>query len=377
MPTWAQLLSRQSSKKILTVALTLARDNGGLETTTLRLSTHGIRPDMATNLHRPRLKGVPYLSQAIQEPFYGQSQITYGQLDIINLDGELDGYLTDWLWAGQPVVINLGFPELSEEEFETIFTGRMKQPEYNDQIISVPIVDYQQMLLEKKLAADDYSDTIPNLVDACLNAAGITAKDSAAWSAFAAANNFAAFYRASEDVAVGTVLDALLAPIGCWYTFNRHGRFVVGTFAAPDAAAADLTLVSDVRVLKFAGKVWDRQYWKLTVEYISTTPDTYSSVSTEDSNLLDSNPLAQEGTRRTALTSSTDAETVRDRIWAIFSVPRALYNVTAKIEPLALGLMDQVDISRRAGRYGLSGNHRIVSLNSDLVKHRVAMGLFQ
>ncbi len=377
MTTWAELITRQSSKKILTAALTLARDNGGLETTTLRLSTHGIHPDMCTNPYSPRLAGVPYLSQAIQEPFTGRSQITFGQLDIINRDGALDDYLSGWLWAGQPVVISLGFPELTEAEYEPIFSGRMKPLEFDDGKISVPIVDYQEVLLDKKLAAGDYTDTIPNLVSACLSAAGITAIDSAAWSAWAAANNFAAFYQASEDTEVSTVLDALLASLGCWYTFDRLGNFVVNTLAAPDAGTPDLILVDDVRVLKFTGKVWDKQYWKLTVEYLSATPSTYASVSVEDSDILDFNPLATEGSRRTALTSATDAATVRDRLWAIYSVPRRLDGYTAKVEPLALTLGDQVAIVRRSGRYGISGNHRVVSFNSNLMRSRVEVGFFK
>lgn len=378
MATWAELIRKQSSKKIMTATLTLARDNGGLETTTLRLSTHGIRPDMATNLYSPRLAGVPSLSQAIQEPFTGQSQITYGQLEIINRDAALDDYLQNWWWTGQDVVIALGFPELPEAEFQTIFTGRMKPPEFTDGKITVPIVDYQQVLLEKKLTADDYTDTIPNLVDVCLSAAGITSKDTAAWSAWAADNDFAAYYSCGTDTEVSTVLDALLAPIGCWYTFDRAGRFVVATLAAPDASAPDLILVDDVRVLKFSGKVWDKQYWKLTVEYISSTdPLEYSEVATEDSAILDVNPLATEGSRRTALTSATDAETVRDRLWAVYSVHRRIDGYTAKIEPLALNLGGQVAITRRGGRYGISGNHRVVSFDSNLIRSQVKMGLLQ
>ncbi|MCF8098512.1 MAG: hypothetical protein K9K65_11775 [Desulfarculaceae bacterium] len=378
MATWSELIRRQSSKKIMTAALTLARDNGGLETTTLRLSTHGIRPDMAINLYRPRLAGVPSLSQAIQEPFTGQSQITYGQLEIINRDAVLDEFISGWSWTGQPVVIALGFPELVEAQYQAIFTGRMKQPEFTDGKITVPIVDYQQVLLDKKLTAGDYTDNIPNLVSTCLSAAGITSIDSAAWSTWAAANNFAAYYTCSTDTEVSTVLDALLAPIGCWYTFDRAGQFVVATLAAPDTGAPDLTLVDDVRVLKFSGKVWDKQYWKLTVEYISSTdPLEYSEVSIEDSDILTFNPLATEGKRRTALTNSTDAATVRDRLWAFFKEPRRLDSYTAKVEPLALEMGNQVAISRRSNRYGISGNHRVVSFNSNLLGSKVEIGLLQ
>lgn len=378
MATWSELIRRQRSKKILTATLTLARDNDGLETMPLRLSTHGIRPDMATNLYHPRLAGVPSLSQAIQEPFTGQSQITYGQLEIINRDAALDDYLQNWWWTGQDVVIALGFPELTEAEYQTIFTGRMKQPEFTDGKVTVPIVDYQQVLLDQTLAADDYTDTVPNLVGTALDAAGITSKDGAAWDAWAAENDFAAFYSCSSDTAVSTVLDALLAPIGCWYTFDRAGQFVVVTLAAPDSGTPDLVLVDDVRVLKFNGKVWDKQYWKLTVEYVSRTdPLEYDEVSTEDSDILTFNPLATEGSRRTVLTNSSDAETVRDRLWAIHSVHRRVDSYTAKIEPLALELGGQVAVTRRGGRYGIGGNHRVVSFDSNLIRSQVEMGFFK
>jgi hypothetical protein len=135
-------------------------------------------------------------------------------------------------------------------------------------------------------------------------------------------------------------------------------------------------LADDNELLEFEGKSWQKQYYKLSIKYITATgtPPTYASVSRQDSSILDLNPSAQAGERETCLTSSVDANTVRDRQWDLFSVRRRICNIAAKIEPFVADLAGQVSLEW--SRFGLSGNQRIVRMDEDYTRNRVRMGLF-
>lgn len=377
MPTWDELAQQQQSRKVYTAEITLARPDGqgGVETTTRLLSDRAIRPDLTDVYHEPRLKGVPYLNASLQDVMLGKSQITYGQLEILAPDGGMDDDLVGWYWAGQPVVIRLGFDALPVAEFRSVFTGRMEDAKFTDSVISVPIVDYQRDLLSTLLPEGDYSGTIPSLVQTCLTTAGITQIDQAAWDAWAGANNFPAWFR-SQKQAVSNVLDDLLAPLACWSTFDQNGSFVVGTLELPNDDAPVISLVDDIKALDFAADGWGRHYWKVTVEYLTATGDSpaYATVSQEDSAIKALNPSATESdTRRTCLTSATAADTIKARWWGLFSSRRRVFSVSAKVLPLTLKLHDQVYLRR--DRFSIARNYRVVGLKKDLTKNRATMEL--
>jgi hypothetical protein len=379
MATWEQLIQRQSSQKIYTAEMFPARPaaGGGLEYYNLAVCTGaGIRPDLTDTFFEPRLAGVPQFTRSIQEPFFGQTMLGYGRAELKATDGGLDALISDYYWAGQQIIIKQGFDELPFSEFRTVLTGVMDSPVFYDQTIVVPVQDRQAAFFTNKLPEGDYSGTLPTVVQSCLDVAGISTKDQAAWDAWAADNSFAVWVHSNND-AVSTILDKLLSPIACWYGMDRQGRFVISTFEAPNPTdTPDLTLADDNELLEFEGKSWQKQYYKLSIKYITATgtPPTYASVSRQDSSILDLNPSAQAGERETCLTSSVDANTVRDRQWDLFSVRRRICNIAAKIEPFVADLAGQVSLEW--SRFGLSGNQRIVRMDEDYTRNRVRMGLF-
>lgn len=374
MPSWPDLIASQDSQKIYAADLTLAQTGS---TTTLRVCDHPIPPDKAAYYYAPRLRGMPSFSHRMQEVFYGRSQRSHGYLEIINRDGGLDSYLTSWVWDGQEITLRLGFPELAMTGYEAVITGRMGKPTWDDGIVAVPVTCFQIDLLRATYTSAGSTDTAPNWVSALLTAAGITSIDSTLWAAWSSANNFNAYLESSSE-AVSTLLDRLLAPLACWYGFNRAGEFIIGTFAAPTAGTPDLSLGVDgfdLEILSYEVEQL-KQYWKVTIEYISATgPVTYSSVTRQDAAIKTLNPNAEAGERKTLLTNPADAETVRDRWWGLHSVARTLSRVEAKVQPLALKLHDEVAISR--DRFSLSGNHRVTGFNEDHVNSRIAMELFK
>lgn len=374
MTTWSQHIAAQNSAKIYTAELTLAQLDGTVQTKTLHLATTPLNPGLADNYHEPRLKGIPYLRQAIQESFTGVSQITFGRMDINNRDGGLDADLANWMWRGQPITLKLGFEGMDEADFEPVFTGRMGEPKADDGVIQVAVQDYQVDLLNSRLTAGAYSGTVATVASTCLAAAGITDIDATAWATWAGENNFSC-YLESNGESVQTLLDRLIAPLACWYSFDRNGTLQIGTFKAPDASTPALTLADDIEIIDFERRLWSEHYWKMTVEYISaTSPTTYSSTSRQDSSILSLNPTAEAGSRQTCLTTLADAQTVRDRWWDLCSVRRWKDSVQLKAQAAAVALHDQVYLDRP--RYSIDQQYRVVGLHSEYERNRLSLELF-
>jgi hypothetical protein len=375
MPSWADLIARQDSQKIYAADLTLKQSGGS--SVTLRLCDHPIPPATAAYYYDPRLRGMPHFSQRLQEVFYGQSQRSHGYLEIINQDGGLDSYLTSWVWDGQEIALKLGFPELAMTGYEPVVTGRMGKPTWDDGIITVPVNCYQIDLLRATYTDAGTVDTVPNHVSALLTAAGIASIDATLWASWAAENNFNAYLESSGE-AVSTLLDRLVAPLANWYAFNRAGAFIIGTFKAPTAGTPALSLGVDGFDLELLSYEVEqlKQYWKMTVQYISATaPVTYSSVTRQDAAIKTLNPNAEEGERQTLLTVQANAETVRDRWWGLHGVARTLTRAAAMVQPLALKLHDEAALSRT--RYSLAVNYRLTGFNENHVDSQVAMELFK
>ena len=381
MPSFEELLARKDSKKIYTLEATLTRDDGlgGVESKTLLLTTHTIKPDRAHLPHGPFIKDIGSYRQSIQELRWGQSQRSYGRLKINNPDGKFKTELRDWNWQGNPIVTKLGFDELNTTEYRALSTCRMGLPQDQGGLISLPVVDYQIDFDQVVLPAGDYSDTVPNLVSTCLGAAGITGINSAAWNAWAAENTFTGngFYRSSGD-SVKTALERIVAPLPGWFSFNREGEFIIGTTKAPDAGVASLNILGDAKIMKFSRSHLAR-YWKIPLEYVTGTGSTitYATLTNSDSAIKSVCPGAQERTTaiRTVLTNSVDAQTVLDRHWALMSVQRFWHELQLKVQPALLNLHDQIyEVREKAG---LDGNFRVMGFNEQRQKNRLGLELFE
>ena len=376
--TWESLINRQESQKIYLAELELARYNdlNELETKTLYLSTQPINPIHTDKYYEPRLQGVSNFNRRIQEIFYGNTQVSYGDLSILIGDGGLLSDIQDWNWAGRQIIIKLGFSELNITDYRTIFTGRMGQPRYTSNLLTVPIQDYQKDSLRKYYPSGTYNDTLPNLIQLGLDTIGVE-KDTALWDTWVAENNFNVFLK-TEGEAVSTVFDRLLTNLCCWWGFDREGKFQVATFKSPTDADTPILSLSQIEILRCDVEYLDKLYWKVGVRYYTDTsvdPPTTASVTREDSTIETLNPLSFEGDEKeTCLTSETDAQTILDRWWDILSVQRRKVNITAKVQPFMLKLGSVVNVDYP--KSGLSGNFRVVGFNENYINSQVAMELF-
>ena len=384
MPSFESLAIRQNSRKISAFELELARPDGagGLETKTVYICDRPIAPGMTDVYYESRAKGVPYFRQSIQETRLGKSQIGFGRLQILNGDGALDDDLAGWIWQGRPVVHKLGFAELNTSEYRTIFTGRMEKPKRSNNVIDIPIKDHQADLWDVKYPAGTYTGTLATLVGDLLTAAGITSIDATLWAAWAADNPFNCWYEVTSDEGeeVGRLLDKLLAPLACWYAFSREGVFRVGTLQAPDASTPELTIIG--REL-YGWDIEDQpRAWKVSVEYwtvTGTSPETGWVTPWSDADIKDLDDSATEEERTTLLTSSTDAETIRDRWAALISPQRYIATAELKVQPTLLELHDQV--MPTGTRHSADSNWRAITIEErrgfGSKKNRMKLELWQ
>ena len=167
-----------------------------------------------------------------------------------------------------------------------------------------------------------------------------------------------------------------MAPLACWYTFDRTGTFIIGTMLAP-TGTADLA-IRDAEIVNDTPGEALKQYWKVGVQYLTTTGDspTYATTSREDSSILTLNPTAQETVKESCLTVAAQAQTVRDRWWSLRSVPRTLIRPCVMAQASALRLGHQVELSGRS-RYGQDGLWRVTGLKEDWDNSQTTLGLFR
>ena len=113
----------------------------------------------------------------------------------------------------------------------------------------------------------------------------------------------------------------------------------------------------------------------MTLQYY-TTPPTTATTNRQDTSIRDLDPSTLEGgTIATAIVGSTDAATVRDRLWDLFSVERRIVTLATKVQPLTVRLHQQVRLKRN--RFGSDANFRVVGFTEDYGRSRVAMELFR
>ena len=144
----------------------------------------------------------------------------------------------------------------------------------------------------------------------------------------------------------------------------------------PTASEGDASLtIKNAAVLSYGEAVLDKRYWSMTLQHYTTPPDT-ATTNRQDTDIRDLDPSALEGgTIATAIVGSTDATTVRDRLWDLFSVERQIATVTVKAQPLQVRLHQQVRLKR--DRFGIDANFRVVGFSEDYGKSQVTMELFR
>jgi len=128
------------------------------ETKTLYVSTHAGVYD--NQYYEPYLVGIPRMSKNMQEIMFGRSQISWGDLVLFNGDGFFDDYInsdTTWTLNGQEVVIEAGKPDWSVHG--TIFKGYMKDPEFTDEEIRIPVYDAQYKLENIEIPPNEFDST--------------------------------------------------------------------------------------------------------------------------------------------------------------------------------------------------------------------------
>jgi hypothetical protein len=87
----------------------------------------------------------------------GSSRIGWGELVLVNLDGDLDG-LADWGFDGRSVVLRIGDDGAAYGSFTTVLTGTVEQAEYTWDAVTFRIRDRQEEL-DKAIQANKYGGT--------------------------------------------------------------------------------------------------------------------------------------------------------------------------------------------------------------------------
>ena len=380
--SWETFAAQPLSRKIYTLEVQVSDPaNPDAERKTLYFSSDTIDPELCEWYHAPCIKSLPVLTRSVQALTLGRTVVTYGNCTLITSGGHLDESIRNRDFAGAPVSIKSGFGGLDTSEFKEIFSGRVgAKPAWDDNKLTLPLVDGVRDLLDKKIGSDkNLSGALPTVVSGLLDDAGISAdqRESSFWDAWSVENNFNVWLPVTTNQSIGSVLDILLAPLGCWFGFSRAGLFRVATFAAPAADADPVLNLSDIELFKFNEADHGKRYWKISVVYYSATGDNSATAerSWEDSALHDANPSTEEVTKKTALTGSTDADTIRDRWKAHFSVRRLVASCTAHAELFALNIGDHVRVTR--DRLDVDNVYRVQKISDDMTKNQVKLELFR
>ncbi|GEM_PF-7103673 len=382
MSTWQEYAQRPSSIKIYVAEISVADpDNPTADRETLYFSSDAISPELTDVYHEPCIKSLPTFARSLQAISLGGTSATYGTLTVLIGDGHLDSKIAGRLFAGAPVVIKSGFDGLPVANFKEIFTGHISaSPKWTDTQLSIPLADGVGKFLDHKLTEQNLSGALPTVINTLLTSADIPAdkRDSAMWDAWSAANTFSVWLPISANQTLASALDLLLAPLGCWYGFGRDGLFRIGTFGAPAADATPVAELTDIELTKFSGeRNHGNHAWKVVVSYYSTTgdnPDT-SEVSWEDSAIKELNPAAVEMSKTTALTSSTQANSIRDRWKDIFAARRLVADFTAKVQLFGVQLGDVVRVTR--DRFDLNSLYIAQKVTDNMNGDSVSLELFR
>ncbi|WP_432736114.1 hypothetical protein [Maridesulfovibrio sp. FT414] len=379
--SWEQFADKPQSVKIYIAEISVADSvNPSAAREVLRFSSEAIKPVHTDHYYEPCIKTLPVFNRSLQSLTFGRTSATFGTLVLLMGGGHLDPLIAGKLFAGSPVTVKSGFEGLNVSEFKELFTGRIAaSPSWSDSQLTVPLTNGVGELLEHKLTEQKLSGALPTVLSTVLDAAGVGAdkRDSSMWDVWKAENSFNVWFPVSKDQTVASVLDALLPPLGCWFGFDRTGKFQVSGFGAPAEGATPSFELTDLELTSFSEKNHGSYAWKVTVSHFSVTGDNpeTADVSWEDTAVKDLNPSAVEISRKTALTSATDASTIRDRWKNLFAQRRLVASATAKSRLFSLELGDVVRVTR--DRLDLNNLFVVQNLTDDLNRSSVSLELFR
>lgn len=107
--------------------------------------------------------GIPSLSQASQQIHWGASQISSGEIVLINSRGFFDQIASRWIWNNKDAKIMLGGDALAYSEYTTIFAGKIMEAVFTRTEFSLTIQSRAFDLLRSLPINNFWKDTWPNL----------------------------------------------------------------------------------------------------------------------------------------------------------------------------------------------------------------------
>lgn len=107
--------------------------------------------------------GIPALSQASQQIHWGASQISSGEIVLINSRGYFDQIASKWIWNNKDAKILLGGDSLAYSEYTTIFAGKIMEATFTRNEFSLTIQSKAFDLLRSLPINNFWTDTWPNL----------------------------------------------------------------------------------------------------------------------------------------------------------------------------------------------------------------------
>ncbi len=163
--TFAEWAARRDTQKVYAADLEVVRISDGA-TLTVRLSTHGGVWD-GSHYYVPALRGLPVVRHRFQKLTSGRSLVSFGNLDVA-LDPEveitdgltMDDLLADYAWAGRPITVRVGGPELDWGDWGVVLAGRLGQPEYTVERARIPVAAASEDLRQREAPPNTYDDTV-------------------------------------------------------------------------------------------------------------------------------------------------------------------------------------------------------------------------
>ena len=162
-----QFLNEEISKKIYLVELTLHYATGGaVSTEILYLSNHSFNttptetPPNTEYIAVLTDEGIPSFEQQLNEIQFGTTLPSFGQLQILNADGQFDTKLPpDREWEGGQITIRLTGDrcELDLSDSVIILTAVMGKVTHTDNTISVEVLSRHEGLRNRKMPTETFT----------------------------------------------------------------------------------------------------------------------------------------------------------------------------------------------------------------------------
>lgn len=195
-------------------------------------------------------------------------------------------------------------------------------------------------------------------------------------------------------------MDEIAASVGGYYGFDRFGKFRVGRLEAPGTPIATLDEVNILEIEKVTSRDTEQgiPVYRVNLDYqrnytlqdqstlaasvaesrLAELQLEYRKVVSEDLSVLNKHKLAPELNRTTHLIDATDAEDEADRLLALYSVRREVFDVRVRLDE---GLINQLDIGVTLAvdyyRFGLNPkNFVVIGLELDAQVNRASLTLW-